>query len=106
MRLPLGVVTVAALVAVTACDGQARARRDLARLGVEYSHQALTVRAGEGDERAVRLLLDAGMHPNTDPDEGPTPLMQAAGGGFEDVVRLLLESQVYRRVLEQDWRGL
>src|SRR5687768_10327084 len=82
---------LAAALATAACDSQARARKDLARLGVDYSQEALIRRASEGDHRAVRLLLDAGMNPNTDPAKGPTPLMQAAAAGHQQVIEVLLD---------------
>jgi hypothetical protein len=71
------------------------ARRLLPSASPEDRHLALTLAADHGHVEIVRLLLDAGEDPNRyNPPGGhshTTPLHQAALGGYEDVVRLLVE---------------
>ena len=60
----------------------------------EDRHQALSLASDFGHVEIVRLLLDTGEDPNRyNPVGGhshTTPLHQAAGGGHEDVVQLLV----------------
>ena len=71
------------------------ARRLLASASSEDRHLALTLAADFGHVEIVRQLLDAGEDPNRyNPVGGhshTTPLHQAAGGGHDEVVRLLVE---------------
>lgn len=60
-----------------------RARLALGQLGVEYSNESLVKRAQEGDTIAVKLLLEAGLDPNT-------PLTTAAAFGQVETLQLLL----------------
>ena len=71
------------------------ARWLLAGASSEDRHLALTLAADFGHVEIVRMLLDAGEDPNRyNPVGGhshTTPLHQAAGRGYDDVVRLLVE---------------
>jgi hypothetical protein len=71
------------------------ARRLLPEASPEDRHLALTLAADHGHVEIVRMLLDAGEDPNRyNPVGGhshTTPLHQAALGGYEPVVRLLVE---------------
>jgi ankyrin repeat protein len=73
---------VAALLATSAIDVNARAERDLT---------ALHVAAERGDRRAVELLLDhPGIDVNVKDHIGRTPLIIAAFAGDQALVELLL----------------
>lgn len=69
--------------------------RLLAAAGKDERHLALALASQFGRVEIVRLLLDAGEDPNRyNPVGGhshTTPLHQAAGEGYEDLVRLLVE---------------
>jgi hypothetical protein len=83
------------LLVVTALGRRDEAQRLLASASCEDRHVALSVAADRGQAEIVRLLLDAGEDPNRyNPVGGhshTTPLHQAAGGGHDAVVRLLVE---------------
>lgn len=85
------------------------ARRLLAGAGSEDRHLALTLAADFGHVEIVRLLLDAGVDPNCyNPIGGhshTTPLHQAAGGGHDLVVRLLVERGARLEVKDILWRA-
>jgi ankyrin repeat protein len=57
----------------------------------ESAETLLRRAANEGDEAAVRLLLEQGAAVNAADEHGATPLHEAASSGQEAVVRLLLE---------------
>jgi len=92
--LLLGVVLAAAMSYATAPS--------------QPGHEAVTVNQGQGDGsagieaafaaiegrdvRRLQILLDEGTDPNTKGHEGQTLLMEAAGRGFGEGVRLLLLS--------------
>jgi serine/threonine protein kinase len=63
------------------------ARKDLQRIGLEYTEQQFAISAGAGDVAAIRLFLDAGMDVNAG---GGAALGVAAGRGQIDMVKLLL----------------
>jgi ankyrin repeat protein len=72
-------------------------------------HRALALAAQHGHVEIVRLLLDAGEDPSRYNPEGThghsTPLHQAALGGHEGVVRLLVERGARLDVRDTVWRG-
>ena len=72
-------------------------------------HLALTLAADCGRVEIVRLLLDAGEDPNRyNPVGGhshTTPLHQAAGGGHDEVVRLLVEHGARLDLKDILWRA-
>jgi ankyrin repeat protein len=71
------------------------AARLLATASPEDRHRALALASQQGHADVVKLLLDAGEDPNRYNPKGnhahSTPLHQAALGGHEDLVRLLVE---------------
>lgn len=85
------------------------ARRLLAGASSEDRHLALTLAADFGPVEIVRLLLDAGEDPNRyNPVGGhshTTPLHQAAGGGHDEVVRLLVERGARLDLKDILWRA-
>ena len=85
------------------------ARRLLPASSAEDRHLALTMAADHGHAGMVRLLLDAGEDPNRyNPVGGhshTTPLHQAALGGHEDVVRLLVERGARLDMKDILWRS-
>ncbi len=72
-------------------------------------HLALAVAAQFGRVEMVRALLDAGEDPDRyNPPGGhahATPLHQAAGAGYEDVVRLLVERGARTDLRDVLWHG-
>ncbi len=86
---------------------------DLVRLLPESAgedrHLALTVAADLGQAEAVKLLLEAGVDPNRyNPVGGhshTTPLHQAAGRGYQDIVRLLVEHGARPDIRDLLWNG-
>jgi ankyrin repeat protein len=85
------------------------ARRLLVGASSEDRHLALTLAADFGYVEIVRLLLDAGEDPNRyNPVGGhshATPLHQAAGGGHDEVVRLLVERGARLDLKDILWRA-
>jgi ankyrin repeat protein len=85
----------AALGRMDDADADADARRLVAAASPEERHLALALASQFGHVEVVRLLLDLGEDPSRyNPVGGhahSTPLHQAAWGGHEDVVRLLVE---------------
>jgi ankyrin repeat protein len=75
----------------------------------EARHRALSLAAQHGHAQIVRLLLDAGEDANRYNPEGnhphTTPLHQAVLGGFEAVVRLLVERGARLDIRDTIWRG-
>ncbi|WKJ91204.1 ankryin [Methylomonas montana] len=64
-----------------------QARKDLQKIGVEYTEQQFATSAGSGDMATVRLFLDAGIDVNAGDSAA---LGLAAGRGQLEVVKLLL----------------
>jgi ankyrin repeat protein len=75
----------------------------------EARHRALALAAQHGHEEIVRILLDAGEDPNRYNPEGnhphSTPLHQAVLGGYEAVVRLLVERGARLDTRDTIWQG-
>ena len=75
----------------------------------EDRHLALTVAADLGQFEIVKLLLEAGVDPNRyNPVGGhshTTPLHQAAGRGYENIVRLLVEHGARLNTKDLLWNG-
>jgi hypothetical protein len=86
---------------------------DVARLlpsaDAEARHRAFSLAAQRGHAEIVRLLLDAGEDPNRYNLEGnhahSTPLHQAVLGGYEAVVRLLVERGARLDLRDTIWQG-
>jgi hypothetical protein len=95
---------------VAAALGDIEAARGLlASARSEDRHLALSLAADFGHVEIVRLLLDAGEDPNRyNPVGGhshTTPLHQAAGGGHDGVVRLLVERGARLDLKDILWQG-
>jgi ankyrin repeat protein len=65
------------------------ARKNLAKLGKDFTPATFTECVGNGDKEAVRLFLAAGMDVNTPGDGGITALAAAAMKGNTELVRTL-----------------
>ncbi len=63
---------------------------DPQRMRPTWLASALYAAAHAGDERAVRVLLEAGIPPDSAPSNGVTPLMGAAKAGQAGAARLLI----------------
>jgi ankyrin repeat protein len=79
-------------VAQQASAGQAAARKELEKSGVPCNRDALGERAKGGDARTVKLLVTAGIDPNTRYLANTTALMQAALFEHPDTVKALFEA--------------
>src|SRR5215510_12355295 len=83
-------------LAVAAATGRLEeARRQLPRADAALRHRALAWASQFGHTDIVRMLLDAGEDPNRYNPEGAhshsTPMHQAALGGYQEMVRLLVD---------------
>jgi ankyrin repeat protein len=70
---------------------QESARKELAKLGKDFSPAAFFNSINTDDKLVVRLLIEAGMDVNKPFENGYTPLMIASCKGSTDSVRLLLD---------------
>jgi ankyrin repeat protein len=84
-------------------------RRLLPASSKDDRHLALALAAQFGHVDIVRLLLDAGEDPNRyNPVGGhshATPLHQAAGAGYDELVRLLVERGARLDIKDVLWQG-
>lgn len=73
-------------------QGSETARRKLQQQGVAFTDEAFIASIRKGDEKTVRLFLDAGMNPNLreTTESGSTALMLAAVDGRTDILKALL----------------
>ena len=70
---------------------QESARKELAKLGKDFTPAVFLNCVRNGDKMAVRLFIEAGMDVNKPDENGFTPLMVASWNGNADVAKLLLE---------------
>lgn len=68
------------------------AQQELARLSIATTGASLLKATERGETSIVRLLLSAGVSPNTRDKEGWTPLMLAARDNRQDILQTLLDS--------------
>ena len=73
-----------------AVDPRDAARRELARIPLEYTPGAFVDSVAKRKQAAALLFLKAGIDPDSVDDEGSTALMQAAGHGDMAVIHALL----------------
>ncbi len=90
MMLGLASITSAQSSMPTVSQARRNARKELGQLGIEYSKEAFTKQAAEGDTIAVQLFIAAGMDPDAYNKEGQTPLTTAAGNEHAETVQALL----------------
>lgn len=76
--------------ASTAADPRDAARKELARIPVDYTPAAFVDSVAKRKQAAALLFLKAGIDPDSVDDEGSTALMQAAGHGDMPIVNALL----------------
>jgi hypothetical protein len=67
------------------------ARRELKRMGIEFSEKSFLERVNMQNAQAVGLFLDAGMNPNVRDDDGRTPLISATMPGDVEIVKMLID---------------
>lgn len=79
-------------VALFAATSDNAAKQMLDRLKIKFSPESYFDAVKKGDRDAVKLLLDAGIPPNTKTELGITGLMQAAETGQIKIVNLLIEA--------------
>lgn len=74
-------------------QSQESARLELNNLSWGYTQQAFVERARQGDVRAVKLYLAAGMDPDANDRIGETALTRAAAANRTEVIQLLLKAK-------------
>jgi hypothetical protein len=90
---------------IAARDGDTAAIRRLAAQGADPNAPSggngwtpLLHAIHKHQNASIAALLDAGADVNRGDDKGVTPLMMAAGYGYDDTVRLLLERKADARI--------
>lgn len=73
--------------------GDERMRHKLATEQIEYSKEGFLVAVERGNERAVRLFLNAGIRPDEKDALGVTPLIKAAMFNRSSVAALLIKAK-------------
>jgi ankyrin repeat protein len=91
------------LVAVACNLGHSQIAEELVASGALIDGAALLAAAHNGSVRVAEALLARGLDPDLADSDGQTPLMVAAKGDHDNVVRLLLESGA--RADKKDARG-
>jgi ankyrin repeat protein len=101
MRTPLQITTekpwrllifLALTVLLCNCGiSQESARKELAKLGKDFSPASFIECVGNGDKQAVRLFIEAGMDVNAPIAQGGTALAIAAVKGNPELVKMLLD---------------
>ena len=76
-----------------ATDPRDAARKDLARIPLEYTPGAFVDSVAKRKQAATLLFLKAGIDPDSVDDEGSTALMRAAGHGDMVIVNALLSAR-------------
>lgn len=71
---------------------KASAQQEFAQLNITATGASLLKATERGETSIVRLLLSAGVSPNTQDKEGWTPLMLAARDNRQDILQMLLDS--------------
>lgn len=72
-------------------DRQESARKELAKIGKDFTPHSFMNCIRDGDQMAVRLSIEAGMDVNKPDGNGFTPLMMAAWYGNADAAKLLMD---------------
>lgn len=81
------------LIDLVVGQSQESARHELSELGLPYSEQAFIDCIDQGDLRAVKLFLRAGIDPNTSDEDGNTALMHAVDKRHAEIIDLLLKAK-------------
>ena len=77
------------------------ARKELSGLNIPYTTEQFLNSAKDGNTKAVRLFLQAGMNVNEKNSDGQTALMLASYSGHIDTVKLLLKQGAYINVVDK-----
>jgi hypothetical protein len=83
---------------------RARARSGLRRLGVEISDASLARRVADDDQKAVRMLLRAGIRADARVN-GRTPLQTAVEAGNAQLIELIVRHASDKAVVDELVRG-
>jgi ankyrin repeat protein len=90
----VAIVLIISLFLLSACStAQQRARKELDQKGIQFTAEALVESASKGNGDAVKLLLTAGMNPNSANSDGKTALVVATLAGNETMVDQLLDAR-------------
>jgi ankyrin repeat protein len=84
---------------------QESARKELAKLGKDFSPAVFLNCVRNGDSMALRLFIEAGMDVNKPDENGFTPLMIASWYGNADVAKLLIERGANLNAIMDDGRS-